>query len=117
MNDTFDQDPFDSVTQEADVVKLKRAMRQFEKEHFSGVAPVADLEVVDLDGPARLLTKSRTIQINPSVSNYPRVARVLILHELINHKLFLKLQRAATEEEIQGEVNRLWMAGAYRGLL
>lgn len=117
MNDAFDQNPFDSITLESATVQLNKAMRQFEKKHFSGVEPVADLEVVNLDGPAKLLIKSRTIQVNPSVSNYPRVARILILHELMNHKLFLKLQRAAKEEEIQKEVNRLWMEGAYQGLL
>lgn len=116
MND----DPFDSVSAAADETALTLAMREYEARFFPGVKPVVALEVKKLDGPARFVLAKGTIEINPSVAGYPRVARILILHELINNKLVSrqggKLD-VITEEEIQSEVDRLWASGAYKLLL
>jgi hypothetical protein len=117
-NDTpYDEDPFKAVTDEADDVTLNVVMREYEKKFFSDMKPVTILEVGGMDdGPAKYEQVSESIRVNSTVSHYPRVALVLILHELINHKLTLQ-QTAPDEKALQSEVDRLWKAGAYKGLL
>jgi hypothetical protein len=121
--------PFGSVQEESDIPILEEAVRQYEARYFPGVKPVTGLEIEDILGPAQLCLQTFNVQLNRSVVSYPRTARVLILHELINNKLYqdgklldggrllCETNRSAYEALIQVEVDRLWKLGAYMGLL
>jgi hypothetical protein len=118
MNGFYVDDPMGDVRAEAAAVTLKHTMRAFEERYFSGSPKVKDLEVALVEGPA-MLTTELVIRLNPSVASWPKLSKLLILHELIHNFLLHRDQDADDEEgsRFQAEVSRLWKAGAYVGLL
>lgn len=118
MDGFYIDDPMEEVRCESSAEVLKHQMRIFEVRYFSGIPPVADLEVGDVEGPA-MLTPERIIRISPSAASWSKIRQVLVLHELIHHALW---QRDGNPDEDEGarfqaEVERLWEAGAYKNLL
>ena len=103
---------------EANKTVLTSRLRAYEQKYFASVAPVVGLELARIMGPAGLLP-TRIIQINPVVASFSKLCGVLLLHELIHHKLMLEDGDPDEEEgaRFQAEVARLWEVGAYRNLL
>ena len=102
---------------EADLMAI---INHYQEKHFSEVKPVCSAEfIADLDGPSRLLPQIDKIEVKRCFSPFPRLCRLLVLHELIHNKLYKKHGAAqiVTGEEFQAEVRRLWDDDAYVDLL
>jgi hypothetical protein len=98
---------------------LKAFMRTYQQRYFRSVRAVIDLVIAPLEGPARFVPEENKIQIHPSVAPFSKLAKIVILHELIHSKLH-KQNGDADEAEgarFQVEIKRLLEAGAYKGLL
>ena len=106
------------IWDEANKTVLTSRLQAYERKYFASVAPVLGLELVPIPGPAGLLP-SRIVQINPVIASFPKICGIMLLHELIHHKLMLEHGDPDEEESerFQAEVARLWEAGAYRNLL
>jgi hypothetical protein len=98
---------------------LKAFMRTFQKRYFRAMPEVADLIVAPLEDAASFLPNENKIQIHPALAPFPKLARIVILHELIHCKLYKENGDADAAEgpRFQTEVKKLLEAGAYKGLL
>ena len=88
--------------------------------YFPDARPISSAEFTDdVDGPSRLLPQIDKIEVKRCLSPFPKLCRLLVLHELIHNKLFRKhgAQQEDTGEEFRAEVNRLWDVDAYVDLL
>ena len=108
-----------AIVSEMHATLLKAFMRTYQQRYFRAVREVADLVIAPLDGPGSFMPADNTIHIHPSVAPFSRLAKIVILHELIHSKLHKQNGDADTAEgsRFQAEVKRLLEAGAYKGLL
>ncbi len=114
----FEDDPMGSAIDGADEEFLRMYVDAAQRRHFSDIERVAGFEVVDDPNPATL-SPGRVIQISRAIVRCPKICKLLILHELIHHKLWVTTGNAHREEGLnfQREVERLWSEGAYKGIL
>lgn len=88
--------------------------------YFEELTPVPNvLFVSGLDGPACCLPTINRIEVNDRMRPFVKVCRFLVLHELVNMKLFKihKSPQPYDGDNFQNELKRLWEAGAYADLL
>jgi hypothetical protein len=107
----------DGKTWEADLMEI---VDYFQSRYFRDVRPISSAAfVTSLDGPARVLPESDTIEVNSCLATFIKLCRFLVLHELINNKFYKLYGRVPdySEEEFRKELRRLWDAGAYDDLL
>jgi hypothetical protein len=112
----------DAMDQEVKEAMVGHHFESFQRRFFQDVDPAATLrfETPKDKTPACLWLPKGEIWINPAmVSMSPKTCRVLLLHELIHHKLNFRDgdPDEAEGERFQGEIKRLFDAGAYAGLL
>jgi hypothetical protein len=97
------------------------ALRSLEQKCFVGVPPVCALEIVDdLRFPSTCIPEMRVIEISSSIAKFPKVARFLILHAMIHHKLAMQdpsYGDAPYGESFNQENHELVKRGAYERLL
>ncbi|HLW54973.1 MAG TPA: hypothetical protein VKW06_19215 [Candidatus Angelobacter sp.] len=98
---------------------LKAFMRTFQKRYFRAMPEVADLVVVQMEGPSSYQAEGNKIQIHPAVAPFPKLARIVILSALIHCKLHKENgdQDVAEGPRFQNEIKKLLESGAYKGLL
>jgi hypothetical protein len=115
MNSFEDQD----FVLEQQRATLESFLRHFENKYFQDVEPITTVEVGDIDGPSKYDPATNVISVHKAVAQFPKVCRVLLLHELIHNKLWK--QRKEREdghgELFQKEVKELLENSAYTGLL
>jgi len=102
---------------EADLMAI---IHYSQETYFSDTKPISSAEFIDdLEGPSRVLPQIDKIEIKRCFSPFPKLCRLLVLHELIHNKLYKKHGAAQkdTGEEFQAEVKRLWGSDAYVDLL
>ncbi len=83
-------------------------------------APIAVAEFVhSLDGPAAVFPEIGRIEINEKLRTFTKLCCFLVLHELINNRLFHRCgkQQPYSGESFQAELKRLWEERAYRDIL
>jgi hypothetical protein len=68
-----------------------------------------------MDGPSCYVPQTNEIVLQSSLSKYPKLCRILILHELIHSRLYHENgdPDEAHGERFQAEIKRLWDSGAY----
>ena len=118
MNGFQTDDPFSDVVTETNRMALKHELRMLEKRHFPTVPPIVDIEIGDADGPAKL-TPDRRIVIDSAAANWPRVRKLLILHELVHNARIQSGDQNYKEHDfpMEAEIRRLWDEDAYTKLL
>ena len=102
---------------EADLMAI---IHYYQETYFSDAKPIPSAEFIDdLDGPSRLFPQINKIEVKRCFSPFPKLCRLLVLHELIHNKLYKKhgAPQEDNGEEFQAEVKRLWDGGAYVDLL
>jgi hypothetical protein len=109
----------DTWEDESDETVLTARLRGYERKYFAGLDAVESLELSKISGPSCLSASSRVIHINPAVAPFSKMCGILILHELIHHKLLMENgdPDEAEKDRFQAEVLRLWERGAYKELL
>lgn len=115
----FEDSPFDALSNETNELILNRWLERCQAQYFPDVEPVVRVEVTKVSGPGCLLRDKKIIQVHPAIASWTKLSRIVILHELIHWTLWKRDGDSDAEEgeRFQAEVNRLWQAGAYRGLL
>jgi len=96
-------------------------LRSLERRFFSDVIPqIAGITVEDHPAArVRFEPAENRIYLIRSLLPFPKVCKIMILHELIHSKLF-KVNGDADGQEgaaFEAEVDRLWEEGVYRKLL
>jgi hypothetical protein len=114
----FDESSGEALTTETHEAFLRGFLRSFESRYFAGVLPVEDLslQAPPEGGPACLYLN--VVRIDPGVAPFYKLCKILILHELIHHKLLISDGDADENEgeRFQAEVERLQNEGAYARL-
>lgn len=113
----FDNDPMQNILEESSLQQLRIFLKAASSKYFPEVPNAPDVEIVDDPNPARL--NRNVIQISRNVILDKKICRILILHELIHHALLETTGDPDANEgaPFQAEVERLWVLGAYKGLL
>jgi hypothetical protein len=97
---------------------LEKSLRAFERRHFPGIPPVERLEIVKgLNNPGCYQPDRKVIQLDSSIVRFMRLTQVVILHELVNHKLCCtdpNYKRQPYTPQFDAELARLWAEGAYQ---
>jgi hypothetical protein len=99
---------------------LEHSLRRCERRFFEDVPPVAGIEVVNADFPAKYLPERQVIQLDAGVARFPRLAGLLIVHELVHHKLHLLDPSHASDPcgpAYRAEIKALCNQDAYLNLL
>ena len=115
----FDLDPFGDITEDIADQDLTKALGALRSQYFPDLKTEVVIRIVpDEKNPAKvLITQNAVIELSSSAAKWPKMARVLILHELVH----LRKQGLSDENELappfQGELQRLWEKGAYKNLL
>ena len=77
----------DSIEETAEGI-LTTLLRRIERRFFPGVRPVNGIEVVrNSHFPCRYVPAANKIQIHAEVSQFAKLSALLIVHELVHHKL------------------------------
>src|ERR1700690_1325637 len=110
-------DSDDVLSPEVWELHVVSSLRSLERAYFSEIEPVSSIEIVNTPPfPARYLPATKIIQLNAELARFPRLAQVLILHELINHKCSVQNPNYAQNaygKEFQVELTRLLEARPY----
>ena len=115
--DSFKILPPDTCCWEAD---LPAILDYYQTTYFAGAEPVRQIAFAALpDSPACVFPTIGRIEIDSRFRTFAKLCCFLVLHELINYKLFLKgeVVQPYSGREFRDEVKTLWEAGAYEGLL
>jgi hypothetical protein len=86
-------DAGDDLQQETWSAVLEKQLRWCEKQFFQEISPpVSELRIVveTADYPARYQRNDNSIEINAAVARFPQLTKLLIVHELVHHKLYVK---------------------------
>ena len=111
---------FDDMESELFEAQANKDLRGLESKYFVGITPILCVEIEpNTADPGRLETQRNTIVINSSLARWPKLRRIVILHELIHHKLLETGGDADIQEgtRFQREVTRLWELGAYKDMM
>lgn len=112
----------DEMNRELAEFALSQILTRLVKDYFPHIGPIPRLEVRDAskDGPAWLNAIERIIYIDERVAHFQKkIARILMLHELIHYSLYLENgdPDEAESKRFEKELTRIKLAGAYVGLL
>ena len=110
----------DRLLLESSRTTLEFSVQGLRAKYFQDSAPAESLSLSEtLDGPSCYVPQANEIILQAALSKYPKLCRVLILHELIHSKLYRENgdPDEAHGERFQAEVKRLWGAGAYAKVL
>ena len=103
---------------EADLLHI---LRDYEEKYFSEIPPITSIEFVrDLDGPAKTLFLENKIQVDENMARCVVLCSFLVLHELINHKIYQTTNGehpGYDSPEFHAELCRLWGLEAYKDIL
>lgn len=96
-------------------LSLKRLFNYYNRRYFNGELP-ANTQIVwsPLNGAhGQCWPEDRVIHIDPPLQAHVNYLRIILLHEMAH----LKHPRAGHGKRFQSEIDRLYAAGAFRGLL
>lgn len=94
---------------------LKRLYNLYNRKWFNGELP-HDVSIIwaPLDtAHGKCYPKDRVIIMDPPLQSNGRFLRIILLHEMVH----MRVPRATHGKRFQSEIDRLFAAGAYRGLL
>jgi hypothetical protein len=88
----MDMDDFeDSIWDGQLETVLEHNLRLCERWFFKNVPPVMGIETVaNADFPAKYEVARNVIQLDAGLARFPKLARLLIVHELVHHKLWVE---------------------------
>jgi hypothetical protein len=114
-------DSFDAVELAEAQLFADLALASLQKKYFPDVVPVYFVKVLDDPRTASCyFPETQSIQLYFRVARFHPLAELLILHELIHHKLFLQDPDYAKDpygEPFRRETQELLKRGAYDKLL
>ena len=96
-------------------ISLKRLFNFYNRRYFNGELP-ADTQLVwsPLDGAhGKCWPVDKIIHIDPPLQSHVSYLRIVLLHEMVH----LKHPRATHGKLFHSEIDRLYAAGAFKGLL
>lgn len=99
---------------------LEFSIQGLRAKYFQDSAPIESLSLSEtLDGPSCYVPQANEIVPQSALSKYPKLCRILILHELIHSKLYRDNGNPdeAHGERFQAGARKLWDAGAYANVL
>jgi hypothetical protein len=102
------------------VLNPELLVRGYEKKFFRDVKPVTSVTVLDGgDSPGFYDPETDTLHINRAFLPFRKSCCIVLLHELVHHKLFKQDGDADPSEgdRFNAEIGRLWREKAYVGLL
>lgn len=96
-------------------ISLKRLFNYYNRKYFNGELPVdTHISWSPLDGAhGKCWVTEKIIHIDPPLQSHVNYLRIIVLHEMAH----LKHPRANHGKKFQDEMDRLYAAGAFRGLL
>jgi len=94
-------------------------LRNYEKRFFPGVPTITAIRVQKMQNAGCYFPLDNCLCISESIAQSWKLVRIIILHELIHHKLRCENGDDDPKEGIrfQAELDRLWAEGIYRKLL
>jgi hypothetical protein len=96
-------------------------LRSLERRYFSEIESVSLIEIVDDPSTASCyIPATKSIRLYFGAARFPHLAQILILHELVHHKLCLlnsNYAHAPYGEAFQAQIKEFVRRGAYDRLL